>query len=266
MKRRLLSLLLALMAALALIVPASADLIWEPEDNFYQKHKNECTYVGRRYELAGYDGAVSVWSAPGGRVTETVPNGKRGTVQFRWSGGGVDWGYISGYSGAWDHGGWVPMDDLSPVYDSAQFMKDHEVEITSFDPVPVEFHSAVLYNYPGGPAGRVLEEDAGYMPFSEVFTTVYTDENGLRWGYVGYYMGRENSWVCLDDPMNEHLDTSVVPVAPSAAQVRGSATVTPGAGQRFPLILAGVLVAAVVVVTAFLIRKTRPLKNRGPER
>ena len=257
MKFRLLSLLLALAAAFALIVPASADLIWEPQDSFYERHRNECTYVGRRYELAGYDGTVSIWNAPNGRVTATMPNGGRVTVQFRWS-GGVAWGYVYGYSDNRDDGGWIPMDDLSLVYDSHQFMEDHEVEIAAFDPVPVEFHSAVLYSYPNGPAGRVLEEDADYMPFSEVFTTVYTDENGLRWGYVGYYMGRENSWVCLDDPMNGNLDTNVVPAAPSAAQLRGSATVVPGEGQLFPLIIAGVMVAAVVVVTVFVIRKMRP--------
>ena len=264
MKRAFLSFLLALAAAFTLTAPLSADIIWEPEDNFYKKHHDECTYVGRQYETAGYDGAVTVWRAPDGAVLETVPNGKRGTVQFRWSGSGVAWGYISGYSGDWDHGGWAPMDDLSLVYDSQQFMEEHEVENTPFDPVPVEFHSAVLYGYPGGPAGRVLHEDTDYMPFSEVFTEIYTDENGLRWGYVGYYMGRQNSWVCLDDPMNENLDTNVVPVAPSAAQLRGSATVTPGAAQQLPLILAGVLVAAVVAVTAFVLRKMQSGKKPKP--
>ena len=257
MKRRLFSLLFALAAAFtALTVPVSADIIWEPEDNFYKKHQDECTYVGRQYEMAGYDGAVTIWRAPGGTALKTVPNGERCTVDFRWSGSGTAWGFVSG-----NYGGWVPMDDLSLVYDSQQFMEDHEAEIISDDPVPVEFHSAVLYAYPGGPAGRVMEEDAAYMPFSETFSAVYTDENGLRWGYVGYYMGRQNSWVCLDDPMNETLNTNVVPVAPSAAQLRGSATVTPGAGGRLPLILAGVLVAAVVVATGFIIRKTRPGKK-----
>lgn len=264
MKRRLLSLFLALTMALILIIPASADLIWEPEDSFYERHRNECTYVGRRYELAGYDGTVSVWSAPGGKVVETAPNGERATVQFRWSGGGVDWGYVYGYSGNRDDGGWVPMDDLSLVYDSVQFGKDHEAEIVSGDPVPVDFDSAVLYGYPGGPAGRVLEEDAAYMPFSEVFSNTYTDENGLRWGYVGYYMGRQNNWVCLDDPLNENLSTNVVPVSPSAAQLRGSATVAPGEGQQLPLILAGVLVAVVAVVTVFVIHKLRPRKKPEP--
>ena len=264
MKRKLLSLLIALTAVLTLTVPASADIIWEPEDSFYERHRDECTYIGRQYEMAGYDGAVTVWNAPNGKASETLPNGERATVQFSWSGSGVEWGYILGYSGDWNRGGWVPMDDLSLVYDSRQFMEDHEAEIVSVNPVPVEFHSAVLYSYPGGPSGRVMDEDAGYMPFSEVFTSVYTDESGLRWGYVGYYMGRQNSWVCLDDPMNGDLSTNVAPMSPSAAQLRGSVTATPGAGRQFPLILAGVLVAAVVLVTILVIHKTQPRKKSEP--
>lgn len=264
MKRKLLSLLIALTAALTLIIPASADIIWEPEDSFYEKHRDECTYAGRQYEMAGYDGAVTVWNAPNGKVSETLPNGERASVQFIWNGGGMAWGYVLGYSGDWDHGGWVPMDDLSLVYDSRQFMEDHEAEIVSAAPVPVEFHSAVLYSYPNGPSGRVMDEDAGYMPFSELFTSIYTDENGLRWGYVGYYMGRQSSWVCLDDPMNENLNTNVVPVSPSASQLRGSAAAAPGAGQQFHLILAGLLVAIAVALTILIIHKTQPKKRAGP--
>lgn len=264
MKRRFLSFFLTLTAVLILMVPVSADIIWEPEDSFYEKHRDECTHVGRQYEMAGYDGAVAVWNAPNGRMSETVSNGERGTVQFSWSGSGTVWGYISGYSGDWNHGGWVPMDDLSLVYDSRQFMEDHEAEIVSADPVPVEFHSAVLYGYPGGPAGRVMDEYAAYMPFSEVFTSIYTDENGLRWGYVGYYMGRIDSWVCLDDPLNENLNTNVVPVSPSASQLRGSAAVTPAAGRQPQLVLAVALVAIVAAATAFIIHKTHPRKKTEP--
>lgn len=259
MKRRLSLLLLAFAAVFTLTVPAFADVIWEPNDAFYTSHRSECTYVDRVYELAGYDGSVTVWSAPGGMALQEVDNGERGVVQFRWSGDGVEWGYIYGLDGK-PGAGWVPMDDLALVYDSRQFMEDHEAELIYDTPVPVDFHSAVLYDYPGGPAGRMLDEHADYMTFTETFYPTYIDENGLRWGYVGYYMGHVESWVCLDDPVNEHLDTNIVPLAPSAAQLRGSATVAPGLGQ-FQLIVAGVLVVAVVVVTALAIRRVRPGKR-----
>ena len=71
MKRKLFSLFLALLAVSALAVPASADMIWEPNDSFYEKHRDTCDYVNRGYELAGYDGHVTVFTAPGGMSKTT---------------------------------------------------------------------------------------------------------------------------------------------------------------------------------------------------
>lgn len=261
MKRKIFTLFLAALAVFSLTVPASADLIWEPDDSFYEKHRGECSYVGREYELAGYDGKVTVFTAPGGMNKFTLDNGLRVGIQFTWEGKGTTWGYLI----RWDDDrpeGWVPMDDVSLVYDSKQFMTDHAGEIEETQPIPVDFHEAVLYAYPNGPAGSVLEEEPDYMTFSETFTQVYTDQAGLRWGYVGYYMGRLESWVCLDDPMNEGLDTGVVPVSPSAAQLRGSAAVTAGPPA---LLIAAVLVAGVAAVTVVLLlkrgRSGHPSKN-----
>ena len=266
MKRRMISLVTVLVLALALALSASADLIWTPEDSFYESHREECVYVNRQYEMAGYDGTVAIWDAPGGTVRRTLSNGAHGRIQFTWSGDGMEWGYLySYYEDSWqdpEWGGWVPMDDLALIYDSQQFMEDHESEITTIEDLTVDFDAAVVYSYPGGPSmERRLEENLDYMPFSEAFSDVYTDANGLRWGYVVYYMGLRDGWVCLDDPMNEHLDTNIVPVALSAAQLRDSATVTPGTSQQSQLILAGALVAAVVIVTAVIILKFHPKKK-----
>ena len=263
MKRKIFTLFLAALAVLSLTVPASADSIWEPDDSFYEKHREECDYVGRQYVLAGYDGTVTVFTAPGGMNKLTLDNGLRVGIQFTWKGKGTTWGYLVRWDEDRDNRteGWVPMDDVSLVYDSKQFMEDHAGEIiTETQPVPVDFHVAVLYDYPNGPAGDgVLNEDPDYMPFDETFTQVYTDEAGLCWGYVGYYKGIRGFWICLDDPMNRELDTEIMPVAPSAAQLRGSATVTAGPPA---LLIAGVLVAAVAAVTAVLLVKRK--KRNSP--
>lgn len=258
--KKLIALLLAGLAMLSLAAPAAADSIWEPENGFYERHRRECTYENRAYELAGYDGSVTLWGAPNGTVLEEVPNGGQGTVQFRWSGDGVEWGYLYGIFEDWKDGGWVPMDDLTLIYDSRQFLEDHAAELVEGDPVPVEFDFAVRYAYPGGPVSGNLREHREYAPFSDVFSTLYTDENGLRWGYVSYYMGSREIWVCLDDPLNERLDTDIIAVEPSAAQLRGAPTVTPGVTDRLPLVLAGVLVVLVVVITLLVIQKVRPGK------
>ena len=253
MKRKIFTLFLATLAILALSVPARADVIWTPNDSFYERHWEQCSYVGRSYELAGYDGKVTVFTAPGGMNKATLDNGLQGTVQFTWEGKGTTWGYLCWVDGS-EVEGWVPMDDLSLVYDSQEFFKDHDGEIEVTEPVQVDFHEAVLYSYPNGPAGSTLEEAPDYMPFDERFTQVYTDEAGLRWGYIYYYMGRLEGWVCLDDPMNEELNGGVVPVSPSPAQLRGSATVTAGPS---PYLIAAVLVAGVVAVTWVLLRKLK---------
>ncbi len=256
MKRKILTLFLDALAVLSLAVPASADMIWTPDDPFYEKHQWECDYVGRDYVLAGYDGTVTVFTAPGGMNKLTLDNGLQGTIQFTWEGKGTVWGYLI----RWDDDrenrteGWVPMDDLSPVYDSQQFMADHAGEIVETDPVLVDFHEAVLYDYPNGPARSTMEEVPDYQRFDEMFTQVYTDENGLRWGYVGYYMGIRDYWICLDAPMNRELDTEIMPVALSAAQLRGRATVTVGPPA---LLIAAVLVAGVAAVTAFFLLKRK---------
>lgn len=256
MKRRFFTLFLVLLTVSALIMSSSADILWEPDDSFYEKHRNNCTYVNRTYELAGYDGSVTVFTAPGGMNKTTLDNGLQVNIYYTWKGKGTTWGYLSPWVTNGDATeGWVPMDDLSLVYDSRQFTEDHAAELTTADPAPVDFQEAVLYRYPHGPAlEHSLTERAEYQPFSEVFTQLYTDETGLRWGYIGYYMGSLDAWVCLDDPMNRALDTGIVPVSPSPAQVRGSATVV--SGPTTFLIAAG-LVAAVVIVTGILILKLK---------
>lgn len=250
---------LSLVMMMGLALPASADVIWEPQDNFYESHREECEYEGRRYQMAGYEDNVTLYSKPGGSAQKTVDNGRDGIVQFIWQGEDQDWGFVY-YAGEDGFEGWVPMDDLTLVYDSQAFEEDHGTQIVSGDPVQVDFTQGILYSYPGGPAGSVLEEMKEYQPFSEIFTQIYTDEDGLRWGKVGYYMGHRGSWICLDDPMNENLDTRVVVPEPSAAQLRQSPSVSGGGAD--PLLLAGGLVAAVVAVTLGLIKRIHPKKQK----
>ncbi|MCI8303572.1 MAG: hypothetical protein HFF52_02985 [Lawsonibacter sp.] len=253
MKQKLTSLLLALLSILSLTVPVSADIIWEPNDSFFEKHRDECTYVDRRYSLAGYDGTVTIFTAPGGMGKGTLDNGTQCTIQFTWEGADISWGYLYG-AGDSSLEGWVPMDDLSLIYDSQQFIQDHAGELTETELVSVDFHEAVCYRYPNGPSGTVLKESLDYQPFNEMFSQLYTDENGLRWGYVGYYMGWRNSWICLDDPMNPELNTGIVPNAPSPAQLRGSATVTAGPPA---LLIAALSVAGVAAVTGVLLLRLK---------
>ncbi len=254
MKRRFLALAAALTVAVALMLPVSADVIWTPENRFYEMHREECEYIGRTYEFRGYEGSVPVFDAPDGKYLGSVENGGTSNVQFLWQGEQA-WGYVEQVAAS----GWVPMDDLSLVYDSQQFMEEHADRIQTVEPTGVDEEKIVIYEYPYGPRRFTMEEYEGYQPFEDMFAILYTDESGLRWGYVGYYMGRVEAWVCLDDPLNEDLSTSVVETQPSAAQLRGTPSVEASGNA---LLLPAVLVFAVVVVTAALIRKLCPQKKR----
>lgn len=249
MKRKILALTAVLTAALGLAQPVSADVIWTPENRFYERHSEECEYSGRCYEVRGCQGEAQLFAAPDGMCTGAVENGTAVQIQFVWS-GQQDWGFAEA--------GWIPMDDLSLIYDSQQFMQDHADEIDAGEPVDVDFNQAVLYDYPNGPKQSELEERVDYLPFDELFDTIYTDGNGQHWGYVGYYMGRRNAWVCLDDPMNRELSTAVVATQPSAAELRGTPSATGGTSS---LLLPAVLVAAVAAGTVVLIRVLCPKRK-----
>lgn len=264
--KRLFSCVLAFSLMLALTLPVFADVIWEPRDSFYSRHRDECSYEDRRYELAGVDGTVNLWSAPNGLVTKTLQNGLVLRVQFRWTGDSLEWGYV--YGSAEDGTsleGWAPMDDMSLVYDSRQFTQDHKLEIKDGDPADVSFTAARLYSYPRGPlTGSVLNERRDYMPFSDIFSTVYTDDEGLRWGYVGYYMGRCDAWVCIDDPESQDLSTGIVPTEPSVSQLRGETAVAPGIRMQGTIIISAVvLVVLCTGAVIIIIRRKKPVKEKN---
>ena len=212
--------------------------------------------MNRVYEAAGAEGSVSLWSAPNALVMDTVENGTTLNVQFRWKGAlGPEWAYAIN----WDTNvqGWTPLDDLALIYDDQSFEEDHESEFISWNGT-IDFHEAVLYSYPLGAAGSVLKEEPDYMTFQDVFqnSKVWKDDAGRCWAPVYYYMGHVDAWICLDDPMNENLDTNIMPVSPSPAQVRGTPTVQPGLIHH-PLVVAGGLVVVVAVVTLVLLHRVK---------
>ena len=246
MKHFFLSLLI-LTVTLTLAVPAFADLIYEPVDYFYVTHRDQCYYVNRIYTFAGTDGSVKIWSEPNGKSLKEHPNGEEQYISYCWSDGKIEWGYIDD--------GWVCMEDMNLVYDSIEFIKDHSAEIESVDPIEVEFHSATLFSYPNGPEAGFITDDEN-PPFSNLFQNIYTDEAGLRWGYVEYFYGYREKWICLDDPMKGEDPATEQSENTSVIQEEVSPTaLTSDISYPTLLILAAVLVAFVVTLTGVLVHK-----------
>lgn len=280
MKCRLSALILALAVACALAAPASADVLWEPMNSFYDAHRDECEYEGRSYLANGAQGYVTILDAPGsaGQVYN-VPNAESIFAGYRWTAAdGTRW-YACEYAlpmaggEGWDwKQGWAPASEIALIYDHLCFEEDHGDEFAEYDGSGDALKKVCLYSYPGGMLQNTLEEDQAYQPFAETFEKLYTDEQGRRWAFIGYYMGRQNAWACLDDPLNEDLGTGV---PQTVFQVRGgegpNPVGSPSVNQElvppaedvpeaktFPIwLLPSALVVAAAAVTAVLIGRRK---------
>lgn len=283
MKRRLLALLTAVLLMMTAATPAFADVIWEPDNNFYERHRDECVYHDRAYLVNGEKGYAAMRNAPDSLVEiMNVANGTRFYMNFIWTDeDGVQWGI--GYPEG-DIEGWVALSDMAMIYDYISFKEDHGHEFQEYDGSGDHLTAACVYSYPGGVCGSRMEQGGGDYSFAEGFRNLYTDENGLRWTFIGYYMGHRDGWVCIDDPLNENLG---VESPLTVAQVRSGAALNPPVentdapgtqspepeqnteviyppaeeippAMTFPLwLIPVVLILAVIVVTAVIARKRR---------
>ena len=243
--KRALTLLLTLLLCLGLALPVLADAIYEPEDGFYQKHRDECYYENRVYIASGEAGFAAVHKDPKtAKTKEELPNGAEVYVSFVWDSDG-GWGLLDGR-------GWVPMSELTVKYDSISFAEEHGSEFRYLD--EWEFIDLTgceglrLWEYPGDaePFYRMSwsGEDAWFTepPEDLSFNTIYEDPEGRRWGYIHYFYGFRDCWVCLTDPDAAFADspeprpteepaptdTPPAPVEATPAPKPGEATPKPG--------------------------------------
>ena len=263
--KRMFSCLLTLLALLALAAPARADILWEPRDNrFYEQHG--CAYEGRSYYANGPEGFVTAWDAPDGTaVRGQYENGEALWVGYTWQ----DWALISrsGEDGE-ETTGWIPREQLYLIYDHISFEEEHGAQFRDYNGEFSDFNGEVgsciqLWEYPGAWSEKetltltqeFLDALRGTNEQPSYISRVYTDENGNNWGYVAYMYGIRNFWICLDNP--ESIMSSCIPLADSLIE---SGELTPPQEPVTPKMPARsyvpyILVAAVVILTALLLKK-----------
>lgn len=208
-----------LMIAFALTVPARADVIWEPLLNdFYAAHSAQCEREGRSYYANGPDGYVTFWNAPGGdTVMAQYENGTALYVHYLYRG----WGCIHAALDEDNHSdcGWAPMEWMELIYDHISFEEEYGEQ---FRPYDGEFArcagtpAVTFWAYPGAPEPHIVSEDSFIRDLGDSSTfygscwdSVFTDENGLTWGYMPYLrMG----WICFDDPAGTQFPVRDIPV------------------------------------------------------
>lgn len=254
------SLLLTLLLLLTLTVTVSADVLWEPYDNlYYQSHYDAMdSYIGQIYVVP--EGmTVNLYRDPknGGLIT-TMEAGTRVYAGPSMTINGEVWaaGYILGDFTE----GWFRLGRMQKEYSHEDFMDDYAADIEgSSEQIPVtELNGTVFtWTWPGSGHsdgtrtfdGSASDYNDGYLSF----LFVYTDPNGGRWGYIGYYMGH-CGWAYLDDLTN--------PEPPLRLDLQSENTVTDTASSEqdpgFPLVwvlLPVVLLVAGTVVLIVVLKK-----------
>lgn len=274
MKKRL-SCLIYIMTAVLIFctqsVSAYADLIWEPSGDFYSKHYDECEYVGKSYMTNGREGYVTVYEEPGSaeEIAE-IKNGKSFYVGFSYKDNkGITWAVVDlgGYEPEEDEtlaenfrDGWVPMENLAKNYGEDDFRAEHSDKFQEYQGEMEDYEiesRLIFWTYPG--SGVICSEmtaDFGAEGKPD-YQYIYTDADGLRWTYVGYYYGCRG-WICVDDSENSELTVSYEPgkmkqeLYPAAAPEGELQTkaLNP-AGRETGIAVISVL--AVMIITAVLI-------------
>ena len=184
-------------------ISVRADVIWEPQDDFYEKHRSDCTHVGRQFIADGPDGKVILYKSPElDNEVGTWENGYKVWISFTYEDAqGILWGFPSEVE---EKSGWMPMEYMKVVYDSISFMEEHRDRIENQDGFLDESYKddkIYYWKYPGSDAGSNINmQDWEHMPG---YSSVYTDEEGRSWGYVGYFYGFRDVWICLDNPTAE---------------------------------------------------------------
>ena len=256
--RTLLTLTLTVLMLTVLALPAAADIIYEPNNLFYNTHREECEYLRVRHYVANTkEGYAYLYQSPDNAMTvRACPNGEEIAITWLYTApDGAEWGMVN------DESGWICLNDWSLVYDSREFLKDHEAECVPFDSesaaeIPAtEEKPVIAWSYPGGDRAEYTLSNGNVAYF---VNQTYTDANGTVWGHIGYMYGMRDFWVCLSNPydesvggfaLSEHEITLIQdPVAQEDIPVSG--------GNKTALIVAGVLIVGVIVGTTVIIRVT----------
>lgn len=184
----------AVLTVAVLVCPltAQADVIWEPEDSFWESHQDDCKYLGRNYRTSG---EVKVYKSPeNDKAVKTLDAGVVFWSYYTYTDvNGNEWTLY-----CWDdETGWIPKVYLETVYDYVSFANEYGDQIREESGTVDEKYleeQIYFWNYPGAATGGELPRSKELPEYEKVFT----DEYGHEWGFLNYWYGHKNVWVCLD--------------------------------------------------------------------
>ncbi len=275
--KRLFTCLLAVITLLSLTPAAYADVVWEPQNKFYENHANECAYIGRSYYANGPEGFVTLWAAPGGSmVAAQYENGFTLPVYWQYQ----DWGCVTVWGDEGNVSGWVPLSELYPVYDYISFeeeygsqFKDYKGEFADFSGDAGEiccwaYPNAPEYSFTLDSGADIVERLTGAGEEQSYISHVYTDDNGVSWGVVGYLFGFRNFWINLDNPSDKNVLSSGA--LPADALIAAGALTPPQtpvmpAAARLPYFLVGGVAVVTLGLLGWFYGRKRGAKKTGSQ-
>ena len=251
-----------------------ADMIYEPDDSFYNNNRNNMNRVRREFKINSPDGHITVYKSPNSKKKiATFDNGSTLFIYYTYTtNSGTKWGVIERFGDTSStktnnsnrYTGWVKMDHLVLVYDDISFNEDHQDEFNTynneFDSIK-EKENLLLWTYPGsGVIKRTLTIASDSYP---EFSHTYTDQNGRVWGNIGYYMGK-GGWLCFSSPMDENLpkiDYESDELNKISQDEYDKLSSNHIQNEKMIFILAIILVSGLVTTTILLIRRFWPSNN-----
>jgi hypothetical protein len=227
-----------------------ADLITEPDNDFFDRNKNECVYLGRSFIANGADGFVQVKTEPeSNRRDPEIENGEVIFMDYSCLYKGKFWGFTE------QHSGWVQIDgQLLVMYDYVAFEEDNLKDFYTYkgDYAEIkETRAAVAWPWPGADSPLWTIEDLDTINFRVLHA--YKDKQNREWGFVTYLYGSPNIWFCLSDPLNKNIP-AFNPAPQPSIWVSETAHNDVGKTGTSALTLVIVLVVTLVIGSKILIK------------
>ena len=250
---------------------ALADVIYQPDDNFYNSHASDCEYLNRDYYANGESGYMELFTEPDGSSLGFADNGGVFHVQFTYKSGDTTWGVVE-YSTSGDKlipsneseykTAWIKLSVAVLKYDYQSFDADHSSEYTTYDGDYSEFSGVkniVMWTFPcsGENNGLVEGTDDNFA-----IQSVYTDSEGRKWGFVSYYYAIKDFWICISDPTSTDIAAVGVEAPALYSPEPGSEPESSANDMTTVLIFC---VAAAVLIAVVLIAVTNKKKAKETE-
>ncbi len=206
--KKLVSFILILAFALSLALSASADIIYDLDDGFFESHKSEFTYTDRRYIPAK------------GSIAQMSPYNEEKIFSPVYADWPVDALYTDENGRVWaclvttvdgekrPVKGWIPLECMSLAYDGVSFDAEHSAEFISADGITVDCSGGVvIFEFPFSP-DRTAFASATEIPTEPdriTYNHAWADSDGHTWVNVSYTYRTtgytHTGWICVDNPI-----------------------------------------------------------------